>query len=64
MTFGEMHQWTKRFNQIMGASITLRNKRLEAMINDIMESYDHDLSCTYVSGLFITLWEARNEVAI
>lgn len=42
MTFGEMLGWTKRFNQIKGASQTLKNKRLNNMLNDLVLAYGKD----------------------
>lgn len=42
MTFGEMLGWTKRLNQIKGASQTLRYKRLNNMLNDLVLAYDKE----------------------
>lgn len=42
MTFGEMLGWTKRFNQILGASSKFKNKRLEALLNDLVLSHDQN----------------------
>lgn len=64
MTFGEMNQWTQRLNQIMGASITLRDKRLDQMIEDICDVYGYECDCQYVADLFNTVWEARYGVRI
>lgn len=40
MTFGEMKQLTDRFNQIIGASQTLKSKRLNKFMDDIDNSFD------------------------
>jgi len=64
MTFGEMKQWTQRFNQIMGASKSLRNKRLDVMIEDICTLYGWDCRDQSVADLFATVWEARHEVTL
>lgn len=39
MTFGEMRIWTERFNQILGASQTLKKKRLINLKNDLEAAY-------------------------
>lgn len=39
MTTGEMLEWTKRFNQIIGAAQTLKNRRLQKLQEDILLAY-------------------------
>lgn len=40
MTFGEMRQWTERFNQILGGAQTLKDKRLAQLMTDLERAYD------------------------
>lgn len=40
MTFGEMNEWTKRFNQIIGGSQKLKNERLYNMREDLILAYE------------------------
>ncbi len=39
MTFGEMKQWTQRFNQILGAAQCLKEKRLKNLRDDLVQAY-------------------------
>lgn len=39
MTTGEMNNWTKRFNQIVGAAQCFKNSRLINLKNDLELAY-------------------------
>lgn len=54
MTFGEMRTMTQRFNQIMGAGLTFRSKRLDQFLQDIKDSYDLQKD-DYASRMFLAV---------
>ena len=53
MNFGEMLKWTKRLNQILGASQSLKKKRLINLKNDIETLYAEKGTFTDVSAYWI-----------
>jgi len=64
MTFGEMKQLTERFNQIMGASLVNRDKRLDGLIEDICQAYGYKCDDDFVIDMFHAVWEARHGVEL
>ena len=64
ITFGEMKQLTERFNQIMGASLVNRDKRLDGLIEDICQAYGYECNDQFVIDMFRAVWEARHGVIL
>lgn len=68
MTFGEMRQWTERFNQILGGAQTLKDKRLANLMTDLEQAYDipilndeeYSRKNPFVVQLYRAVSEARN----
>lgn len=68
MTVGEMLQWTKRFNQILGGARCLRDKRLAQLMTDLERAYNIPISNDeeynqknpFVIQLYRAVAEARN----
>lgn len=68
MTVGEMLQWTKRFNQILGGAQCLRDKRLAQLMTDLERAYsipalndeEYNRKNPFVIQLYKAVAEARN----
>ena len=68
MTFGEMRQWTERFNQILGGAQCLKDKRLAQLMTDLEQAYnipilnneDYNRENPFVVQLYRAVSEARS----
>lgn len=68
MTFGEMRQWTERFNQILGGAQCLKDKRLAQLMTDLEQAYNIPIlndeewnkRNSFVYQLYRAVSEARN----
>jgi len=57
MKTGEMLQWTKRFNQIISAGQTFKNRRMQQLKKDLLESYEGKMFNIHAAYMAVAISE-------